>query len=325
MKKLIVFLFCLLSFTYAKAQVFSQEINHFGSNPGNLVMYLHQPNGPADTFKTGDKKPLVIVLHGCNQDAKSIAQQSGWNKLADHFDFYVLYPEQKRINNPSNCFNWFREKDTGRNSGEMASIKQMVDHVRAHYTIDTTRIFVYGLSAGAAMTSIIMANYPGTINSGAVLAGGPYKMASGAMDGLLAMAKPKIKSSATWGKLVKENNPGYAGRYPHLVVCHGKNDKVVNPKNSEELIKQWAYVLGTDTVPAQTLKAFAGAPDVEKKIYTDKKGEERIYFYEVDHLGHALLVDPGEPITKGGETGLFSVDKDFFSTYWIAKDFGLVK
>ena len=100
---------------------------------------------------------------------------------------------------------------------------------------------------------------------------------------------------------------------------------VVNIKNSYELVKQWAYVLHTDTVPTKKIEAFDNNKDIEKKIYLDKNNVEEIIFYEINGLGHALPVDPGEGIGKGGQTGLFAIDKDFFSTYWIAKDFGLVK
>jgi len=44
------------------------------------------------------KKPLVVVLRGCTQSAETIAEQSGWDKLAEKNNFYVLYPQQKLIN-----------------------------------------------------------------------------------------------------------------------------------------------------------------------------------------------------------------------------------
>lgn len=312
----------LVTSSYSQGEI--EEIKDFGSNPGDLEMYLHRPKTEVDTIKHRAFRPLVVVLHGCNQSAKTMAEETGWNKLADHFDFYVIYPEQSRFNNPSDCFNWFNEKDIKKNEGESGSIKQMIDHMRKNYGIDTTQIFAYGLSAGAAMTSVLLATYPETFNAGAVLAGGPYKMAVGAMEGFAAIVKSKKRSPKEWGDLVRKDNSGYKGKYPRLVVCHGKDDKVVNPKNSYELIKQWSNLMGTDTVPTKTQKDFTGKKDIEKKIYCTKDGKEKIFFYEVENLGHALIIDPGEPITQGGQTGLFSKDKDFFSTYWIAKDFGLI-
>lgn len=309
--------------------VFSQhvieEIKNFGSNPGNLRMFVRRPHHLIDTITYRAHKPLVVVLHGCNQDAQSISRQAGWNKLADNFDFYVIYPEQKRLNNASECFNWFSEENISRDKGECGSIKQMIDRMRDSFRIDTTQIYVYGLSAGAAMTSALMANYPWLFNAGAVLAGAPYGMATGAMAGLNAMVNSKNKTSKEWGELVEKNNPGYKGKYPRLIIVHGKKDKVVNPKNSAQLVKQYAYLLHTDTIPSQTIPSFAENKDVTKFIYTNKEKQEEIFYYEIDHLGHALIIDPGDDIMHGGETGLFSVDKDFFSTYWIAKDFGLIR
>jgi len=319
----LIALFLLFSLLCASQNAL-EEINYFGSNPGKLEMFLHKPYHEVDTIRYRAKKPLVVVLHGCNQPVSHIAKQSGWNKLADHFDFYVLYPGQKRLNNASDCFNWFNEKDITAGQGECGSIKQMIDHLCKNYGIDTTQIFIYGLSAGAAMTSVLLATYPGTFNAGAVLAGGPYKMALGARAGLNAMVKSKTRTVKEWSDLVKNDNPNYKGAYPRLVILHGKDDKIVNPKNSHELLKQWSGLVGTDTVATKTLKEFAGKPFIEKRIYCDKSEMEKIFFYDIDDLGHALIIDPGPPPLQGGETGLFSVDKDFFSTYWIAKDFGLI-
>jgi feruloyl esterase len=201
----------------------------------------------------------------------------------------------------------------------------MIDYLRDSFHVDTSQIYIYGLSAGAVMSSVMMANYPWLFRAGAVLAGGPYGMGTGAVNGLSAIVNSKNKTSKEWGELVEKNNPGYKGAYPNLIVAHGKKDKVVNPKNSIQLIKQFAYLLHTDTVPSDTLKSFAKNADVTKYIYLDKQKNQKIFYYEIDHLGHALIIDPGDDIMHGGETGLFSVDKDFFSTYWIAKDFGLIR
>src|SRR6266404_5167928 len=95
-KKLAAFLSLFICINAGYSQNFLREIKNFGSNPGNLRMYLHKPVSTADSVKLRADKPLVVVLHGCNQNAESIALQSGWNKLADGFDFYVIYPEQKR-------------------------------------------------------------------------------------------------------------------------------------------------------------------------------------------------------------------------------------
>ena len=69
---------------------------------------------------------LVVVLHGCTQDASGYDHGSGWSRLADEQGFVLLYPEQQRGNNANLCFNWFNPGDTQRDAGEALSIRQMV-------------------------------------------------------------------------------------------------------------------------------------------------------------------------------------------------------
>ena len=69
-----------------------------------------------------ENAPLVIVLHVCTQTAESCVEQSGWNKLAKHNQFYVIYPEQSMQNNLQSCFNWYNQKDQKKDEGEPALV-----------------------------------------------------------------------------------------------------------------------------------------------------------------------------------------------------------
>src|ERR1017187_7455779 len=133
----------LLVNSFLNAQTGWQAVSSFGTNPGNLNMYSYAPTGIIGNA------PLVVAMHGCTENATTYAAQSGWDKLADNHKFYVVYPEQNAANNSSTCFNWFVAGDIQRNQGEAYSIKQMVDYMKVHYGIDTTQVFVTGLSAGA--------------------------------------------------------------------------------------------------------------------------------------------------------------------------------
>ncbi len=300
------------------------EIKNFGENPGNLKMFLHEP--PKLTEKhTGGRMPLVIALHGCTQSAKNIADQSGWNDLADTYGFYVVYPQQKTLNNPSGCFNWFEDGDITKDKGEVFSIREMIDFAHDSLDIDTDRIFIYGLSAGAAMSVALMADYPSLFNMGAILAGGPYMPGQGAMNALSKMESPKDISAQELAGYVATQNPTYTGKYPRLLVMHGEKDNVVNEKNSYLLIKQWAPLLHVSDTPTIVTPSFMGHLDITRKSYLDSSRHECIIFYEVANLGHSLMVAPNDTtIAGGGRTGMFSIDKGFFSTYWIAVDMGLI-
>lgn len=311
MKFLFVFL-PFLTFSQLKEEPF------FGENPGNLKMFSFTDEGVEH-----GKRPLVVALHGCSQTANSLAKQSGWNKLAKEHQFVVIYPQQKRSNNGSNCFNWFKKKDHSKDSGESQSIKSMIDLAVKNYDIDTSKIFIYGLSAGAAMSVSMMANYPELFHTGAIFAGAPHRIVEKYSQAVKAMNGKIDKKPEEWGKLIT-NDPAEQD-YPKLIVFHGEKDGIVDINNARELIEQWSYLHQTDAEQDSVIEHFANNENVQKISYWNKNKEEVITFYKIANLGHALPVDPGENKKQGGETGAFAKDMDFFSTYYVAKDFGLVK
>lgn len=292
------------------------EVEDFGENPGNLRMFVHVP----ERFKAFTPVPLVVALHGCTQNAESIAKQAGWNDLADRYGFAVVYPQQKRINNGSNCFNWFREEDLAKGNGETGSIESMVAYALAHYTIDTSRIYIYGVSAGAAMAVSLLANDPCTFQSGAILAGGPYKAATTMGQGLKAMRNPADKSPAEWAALLPDTH----SCKPNLIVLHGIQDHTVDPQSSQELIDQWVGWHGLDVKNREKDAPFAQNELITRYYYFNSAHEPAIIYYEIGKTGHAIPVDPGTGEKQGGETALFAIDRDFFSSWYIARDWGLV-
>src|SRR5215813_4621462 len=125
------------------------ELGNFGTNPGDLRMFTYlPPDVSADCA-------LMVVLHGCTQSAASYDLGAGWSTLAERFGFALLLPEQQRTNNPNGCFNWFQTGDIERGNGEALSIRQMVAKMVSDHGIDPARVFVTGLSAGGAMTSVM--------------------------------------------------------------------------------------------------------------------------------------------------------------------------
>ncbi|RVQ12220.1 CE1 family esterase, partial [Sinorhizobium meliloti] len=84
------------------------RLQRFGSNPGALQAWYHVPVGLTES------PALVVVLHGCTQNAAGYDHASGWSKIAEDFGFAVLYPEQVPANNPNVCFNWFTPSDIRR-------------------------------------------------------------------------------------------------------------------------------------------------------------------------------------------------------------------
>ncbi|MES2567683.1 MAG: PHB depolymerase family esterase [Bacteroidota bacterium] len=295
------------------------QIRPFGTNPGNLKLLFYDPGNITE------KAPLVVVLHGCTQMAKSCADQSGWNKLAKLHQFYVLYPEQIILNNPENCFNWYRSADQTRDKGEPASIMQMITHLKKNKNVDSSRIYIIGLSAGGAMSSIMMAVYPEVFDKGGVMAGGPYKSAESVIKAGQSMMGMVSKSPEDWGNLVRKENPDYKGQYPELVIFHGGVDPIVSTNNANQLIKQWVNIHRTDYEPDEHYERFRNDDDIELTIYKNNEQEEVVRYYRVRGIGHTLPIDTGICSTQGGETGMFAINKGFHSTFWAATFFGVIK
>lgn len=295
------------------------EIQNFGDNPGNLNGYYYTPEAlPADA-------PLVVVLHGCVQDADEIARLSGWNQLADAHGFAVLYPQQKRVNNLNNCFNWFVPEDISKGSGEARSIRQMMSFVFKKLPLDSTKVYVTGISAGGAMAAVMLAAYPEAFRAGAVMSGIPYAAAADLTTGLQAMKGEITLPSEEWEARVRRQNEGFTAPYPALAIFHGVDDPVVNITNAQELAKQWASLYDIDPEAPAEVEIVNGNEQARRTAYQDSTGATVLLRYDLDGLGHAIAVDPGEGPTQGGAEGQFAKDLDFHSSYWAAQFFGLVK
>ncbi|MDP3670382.1 MAG: PHB depolymerase family esterase [Telluria sp.] len=214
-------------------------ITGFGSNPGNLRMFKYVPKDLAPS------RPLVVALHGCLQDAADYDDEPGWIQFADKHRFALLLPAQAIGNNSSRCFNWFEPQDFQRDQGEALSIRQMIDKMKLDHKTDPARTYVSGLSAGGAMTAVMLAAYPELFAGGAIIAGIPYGCARdqneattqcGVNVGPGSATPIKSLSPAQWGDLVR-GAAAYRGAYPRVAIWQGTADSVVNPLNATELMK----------------------------------------------------------------------------------------
>jgi poly(hydroxyalkanoate) depolymerase family esterase len=174
-----------------------REVFGFGSNPGNLRMFAYRPPTLAEN------PALVVVLHGCTQTAAAYDLGAGWSTLADRYGFALLLPEQQRSNNPNGCFNWFQPAHSRRNYGEPLSIRQMIERSIVDWGIDRRRVFITGLSAGGAMTSVMLACYPEVFAGGAIIAGLPYGAATNVQQAFETMFQSPSRSPGEWGDLVR--------------------------------------------------------------------------------------------------------------------------
>jgi poly(hydroxyalkanoate) depolymerase family esterase len=286
----------------------------FGTNPGDLRMFSFVPE------HLQPKPALVVVLHGCGQTAAGYDMGAGWSTLAERFGFALLMPEQRSSNNPNTCFNWFNSEDTTRGHGEACSIRQMIAGMVDDYGIDAQRIFVTGLSAGGAMTTVMLATYPEVFAGGAVIAGLPYGVATNVREALNGMYQSSSHPAGELGDLVR-NASAHKGPWPKLSVWHGSADRTVNPANADEIVKQWLDVHDLPAAP-MSVGTVDGYPH---QVWWNVDGETIIESYTITNMAHGTPLGLADNDERYGAQGAFLIEAGISSSYHIASFFGLTE
>ncbi len=215
--------------------------------------------------------PLVVMLHGCTQDADDFAAGTAMNEAARAQGCYVLYPVQSDKANPQRCWNWFKHSHQVRGKGEPALLAGMTRQVMAQHPIDPARVYVAGLSAGGAMAAILGETYP------------ELYAAVGVHSGLAAGAARDLPSALQAMKAAGRGGPGSPTGMP-TIVFHGDADKTVNPGNGEEVIAASAGA----AAPAQVEPQQApGGRRATRRIVRGTDGKVLAEHWLVHGAGHA--------------------------------------
>ncbi|MFE1451105.1 extracellular catalytic domain type 1 short-chain-length polyhydroxyalkanoate depolymerase [Streptomyces olivaceoviridis] len=298
----------------AHAAVTLTRVSDFGSNPGALTMYVYRPATlPAHP-------PVVVALHGCTQSAQVYADNSGLPQLADRDGFLLVLAETGTANNASKCFNWFQTGDNRRGQGEALSVRQMVSNAVTAYGADPQRVYVTGLSAGGAMTAVMLAAYPDVFSAGAVVAGLPYDCTKD--NSPYTCMNPGVDlSPAAWAQRVRDAYPSYGGPWPRTAIWYGDQDTTVVPRNATELRDQWTALHGLSQTPTRTTTIGPDATRQDQYLAAD--GTVAVEVDRVPGIGHGTPVDPGTGSEQCGSTAAPYFLDSICSSRWIARFFGL--
>lgn len=280
----------------------------FGTNPGNLRAWRHVPH------PLPSSAPLVVVLHGCRQDADGYDKGAGWSALADEAGFALLYPEQSLANNLFRCFNWFEPGDVAARGGELQSIHQMIAAMIRHHRLDAQKIFITGLSAGGAMTAAMVARYPELFSGAAIIAGVPFGVADNPREAFERMKGNGLPDAASLAAILDQASP--ATHYPTLSIWQGEDDDVVAPANADALAAQFHRALGIDSSPAET-EVLGPAT---RHIWRDADGVTRMEMIRIPGMGHGT---PIAPQAGCGVAAPYMLDMGLCSTRIIAHGWGI--
>jgi len=235
---------------------------------------LYRPPG----VKIGERLPLMVMLHGCGQDAKSFATSTRMNRIAARERFLVLYPEQDRLANPQGCWNWF-DTNSGRAYGEAALIMKAIDQACLFYPVDRTRIALAGLSAGASMAALLVTRHPERFKAVVMHSGIPPGTAHSGVSAIGAMhghrpTRPlppaTLSAPADW---------------PPLMVIHGGVDRVVSSSNAHAAVQSWADATGARAGTSRNVQR--GKRHAMNITDYKRRGSLMATLVEVAQLGHA--------------------------------------
>jgi len=218
-----------------------------------------------------------VALHGCTQTSSDFAAGSEFDELAERNGMVVLYPQQSMLANPRRCWNWYLPKNQRRETGEVAAVLALIEDIRRQYAIDGERIFVAGLSAGAALAAILAEQAPDVFAAAGIAAGVPLHAAHDVASARTVMAgldePPIVLPPARSRKF----------RRLRVSIWTGGKDKVVAPVNARALATQFSALIGTNGRPFETEERPFGMIARQR----DARGIVRIELWTVDEMGHA--------------------------------------
>jgi len=262
--------------------------------PEGVATRTRQARVPGDTFQAGSFRnaagqrsyklyvppnagarplPLIVMLHGCTQDADDFAAGTAMNDAARAQGFYVLYPVQSREANPQKCWNWFKHNHQKTGRGEPAILEGMTRSLMEAHAIDPQRVYVAGLSAGGAMAAILASAYPGLYAAAGVHSGLAPGVAADLPSALAAM-----KGS---GRPV----PTQAGPGVPTIVFHGDRDATVHPDNAHGVVA--ACVGSSAQVETRRVEGVNNKRHSTKHLYRDPAGDIVAERWEIHGAGHA--------------------------------------
>ena len=266
---------------HARPSAFTEGVTQFKGAQYPYRLYVPSSPKNPDTTSTPTaqiRMPLVVMLHGCKQNALDFSRGTAMNALADQHQVMVLYPEQLSKANSGRCWNWFEPTHQTR-SGEPGMIAALTRKIAAagygDVQIDTDRIYIAGLSAGGAMAAVTAGLYPELFAAMGVHSGLPAGAATNMMAAFSAM---------------RRGSEGQAANPVPTIVFHGSADKTVHPDNGDNVTEAALAALNASGLAleksVQSVRSKGERP-ARRTTYRDTSGKPFAEHWTVEAAPHA--------------------------------------
>jgi poly(hydroxyalkanoate) depolymerase family esterase len=224
----------------------------------------------------GQPLPLVVMLHGCTQSPDDFAAGTRMNFIAEEQTCFVVYPAQRSDANQSKCWNWFRTADQQRGGGEPSLIAGITRQIMRDYSVDPKRVYVGGLSAGAAAAAIMGATYNDLYAAVGIHSG----LACGAATDMPSAFAAMRQGGGPGRRVISDGGPPVP-----TIVFHGDRDMTVHPNNGDQILEQ--SVRTTSTQKQVHRGQVAGGHAYTRTIHTGASGRGIFEHWNIHGAGHA--------------------------------------
>ena len=251
------------------------------------------------------RAPLIVLCHGCRQTPEDIAGLTRITEHADRNGSLVLLPRQVDGANAYRCWNWF-EANTSHGGGEAAIVAAQIVAVRRRYRARRERVWVIGLSAGAALAAVLGLRYPRLVRGVVAHSGLACGAASSPATALTVMKHGPDNDVARVADGARAADGDTREAVPLLVV-QGDRDDVVDPINGVALVDQYlrfnAHPAGQDgyrpaaALPSSDAMAHEAGTDARHGTRTDDwiaAGRVVVRHITIEGLGHAWSGGDGD-------------------------------
>jgi poly(hydroxyalkanoate) depolymerase family esterase len=253
---------------------------------GRMVYGLYLPP-QSPTSKPVTSLPIVVMLHGCTQTANEFANSTQMNALAAKKGFAVLYPQQSKANDRRRCWRWY-QKSTQQGAADADAVMHLVHKVISQHPIDTNRVYLAGLSAGAGLAHSIALHFPCHFAAIALHSAPVFGVADSALHGLQVMQQG---SSHGWANAI--NQLSLPKTFPQIpvLILHGTADLIVRPINAYQVAQQWCLTHRLQQPPRVSVKSpnLWGRTPFRGYSITDfgPVNKPLVRLYSIEGLGHA--------------------------------------